>query len=227
MRDAVLEAGVHPEAVHLIPIGINLDFFPYCSGEMKRAARERLGIPLSAAVVGSFQKDGVVTAGNASQIVDGAAAVMLMSAEKAEKLGLEPLGTIEGHTFAGLPPKRMGLGPSYATSLLLDRTGVGMADIGLIEMNEAFAAVVIANEMVFADDGLSEHFLGRKAVGAIDRGLLNVNGGAVAVGHPVGSSGTRILLTLLLEMRRRSVDVGLATLCVGGGQGASVLLRRP
>lgn len=173
------------------------------------------------------RRHGTVTAGNSSQITDGGAALLVTTEKRAQKLGLEPLGTIEGHTFAGLPPKRMGLGPSYATSLLLDRTGVGMADIGLIEMNEAFAAVVIANEMVFADDGLSEHFLGRKAVGAIDRGLLNVNGGAVAVGHPVGSSGTRILLTLLLEMRRRSVDLGLATLCVGGGQGASVLLRRP
>jgi acetyl-CoA acetyltransferase family protein len=174
-----------------------------------------------------FQKrHGSVTAGNSSQITDGGAVVLVTTEKRALKLGLEPLGFIEGHTFAGLAPKRMGLGPSYSTSLLLEKTGVSMSDIGLIEMNEAFAAQIIANEMIFADDGLSEHFLGRKAMGAIDRGILNVNGGAIAMGHPVGSSGTRLIHTLLLEMKRRSVDIGLATLCVGGGQGAAVLLRR-
>ncbi len=170
---------------------------------------------------------GSVTAGNSSQITDGGAAVLVTSASMAEKIGLEPLGIIEDHTFAGLAPKRMGLGPSYSTSLLLEKTGVGISEIGLIEMNEAFAAQIIANEMVFADDGLSRHFLGRKAMGTLDREIMNVNGGAIAMGHPVGSSGTRIILTLLLEMKRRSVDLGLATLCVGGGQGAAVLLRRP
>jgi len=171
-------------------------------------------------------RHGSVTAGNSSQITDGGAAVLVTTEKRAGELGLDPLGFLEGHAFAGLAPKRMGLGPSYATSLLMERTGVGMADIGLIEMNEAFAAQIIANEMVFADDGLSGHFLGRKAVGAIDRGIMNVNGGAIAMGHPVGSSGTRLILTLLLEMKRRTVDLGLATLCVGGGQGAAVLLRR-
>jgi len=171
-------------------------------------------------------RHGSVTAGNSSQITDGAAAVLVTTERKAGKLGLEPLGSIEGHTFAGLAPKRMGLGPSYSTALLLEKSGTDMADIGLIEMNEAFAAQIIANEMVFADDGLSGHFLGRKAMGAIDRTIMNVNGGAIAMGHPVGSSGTRLILTLLLEMKRRAVDTGLATLCVGGGQGAAVLLRK-
>jgi len=172
------------------------------------------------------KRHGSVTAGNSSQITDGGAALLVTTGKRAEKLGLEPLGYIDGHTFAGLAPKRMGLGPSYSTSLLLEKTGVAMSDIGLIEMNEAFAAQIIANEMVFADDNLSEHFLGRKAMGVIDRGIMNVNGGAIAMGHPVGSTGTRLILTLLLEMKRRSVDLGLATLCVGGGQGAAVLLRR-
>ncbi len=172
-------------------------------------------------------RHGSVTAGNSSQITDGAAAVLVTTEKRAKKLGLAPLGVIENHTFAGLAPKRMGLGPSYATSLVLEKSGVAMADIGLIEMNEAFAAQIIANEMVFADDSLSESFLGRKAMGSIDREIMNVNGGAIAMGHPVGSSGTRLILTLLLEMERRSVDLGLATLCVGGGQGAAVLLRRP
>ena len=168
---------------------------------------------------------GSVTAGNSSQITDGGAAILVTTESAAERLGLEPLGYLVDHSFAGLAPKRMGLGPSYSTSLLLEKTGVDYSDIGLIEMNEAFAAQIIANELVFADDGLSEHFLGRKAIGSIDRGIMNVNGGAIAVGHPVGSSGTRLILTLLLEMRRRRVDLGLATLCVGGGQGAAVLFK--
>jgi acetyl-CoA C-acetyltransferase/acetyl-CoA acyltransferase len=172
-------------------------------------------------------RHGSVTAGNSSQISDGAAAVLVTTEKRAEKLNLTPLGVIEGHTFAGLSPKRMGLGPSYATSLVLEKSKATMADIGLIEMNEAFAAQIIANERVFAEDAHSEHFLGRKAMGAIDREIMNINGGAIAIGHPVGSSGTRLILTLLLEMERRSVDLGLATLCVGGGQGAAVLLRRP
>jgi len=168
---------------------------------------------------------GTVTAGNASQITDGAAAVIVAGEDAAARLGLEPLGYIRDYAFAGLSPKRMGLGPAYATSLVLKRSGTDFDDIGLIEMNEAFAAQVLANEAIFGMDALSEKFLGTKAMGRIDREILNVNGGAVAMGHPVGASGTRLILTLLLEMRRRSVDLGLATLCVGGGQGASVLLE--
>lgn len=169
---------------------------------------------------------GTVTAGNSSQITDGAAAVLVASEKAVSKYGLEPLGYIGEHVFAGLSPKRMGLGPSYATSLLLEKSGVDFGDIGLIEMNEAFAAQIIANERIFGEDKWSEKYLKRKAIGTIDRNLMNVNGGAIAMGHPVGSSGTRLILTLLLEMRRRSVDQGLVTLCVGGGQGAAVLLER-
>jgi acetyl-CoA C-acetyltransferase/acetyl-CoA acyltransferase len=172
------------------------------------------------------RKYGSVTAGNSSQITDGGAVVLVAGEQAVKSLGLEPLGRIVDHSFAGLAPKRMGLGPSYSTSLVLERSGTDFSDIGLIEMNEAFAAQIIANEMVFADDALSEHYLGRKAMGAIDREIMNVNGGAIAMGHPVGSSGTRLIHTLLLEMHRRSVDLGLATLCVGGGQGAAVLLER-
>lgn len=168
---------------------------------------------------------GTVTAGNASQITDGAAAVLVASEDAVARLGLKPLGFMRDYAFAGLSPKRMGLGPAYATSLVLEQSGTDFSDIGLIEMNEAFAAQVMANEAVFGMDSLSEKFLGRKAIGRIDRDILNVNGGAVAMGHPVGASGTRLVLTLLLEMRRRSVDLGLATLCIGGGQGASVLLE--
>jgi len=169
---------------------------------------------------------GTVTAGNSSQITDGAAAVLVAGEKAAGRLGLEPLGYVGGHAFAGLSPKRMGLGPSYSTSLVLERSKVDFANIGLIEMNEAFAAQIIANELVFRDDALSRQYLGRDAIGSVDRSLLNVNGGAIAMGHPVGSSGTRLVLTLLLEMQRRKVDLGLATLCVGGGQGGAMLLER-
>jgi acetyl-CoA C-acetyltransferase/acetyl-CoA acyltransferase len=170
---------------------------------------------------------GSVTAGNSSQITDGGAAVLVAGEKAVGRLGLEPLGFIGEHAFAGLAPKRMGLGPSYSTSIVLERSGKDFGEIGLIEMNEAFAAQIIANEMVFRDDSLSRKFLGREAIGAIDRSILNVNGGAISMGHPVGSSGTRLVHTLLLEMKRRKVDLGLATLCVGGGQGGAVLLEAP
>ncbi|MEN8133907.1 MAG: thiolase family protein [Thermodesulfobacteriota bacterium] len=172
------------------------------------------------------RKYGTVTAGNSSQVTDGGVALLLASEGAVAKYDLKPMGYVREHAFAGLSPKRMGLGPSYATSLVLDRAGLSLDDIGLIEMNEAFAVQIIANEMVFGSDKYSEHYLGRKAMGTIDRGIMNVNGGAIAMGHPVGSSGTRLILTLLLEMQRRSVDLGLATLCVGGGQGAALLIER-
>ncbi len=169
---------------------------------------------------------GTVTAGNSSQITDGAAAMLVMSAEKAKELGFEPLGTIRSYAFAGLDPARMGLGPAYATPIALKKAGVAFKDIKLIEINEAFAAQVIANEHVFRDRKLAQDRLGLDdAIGEIDRDILNVNGGAIALGHPVGSSGTRIVLTLLKEMQRRSLDLGLATLCVGGGQGGAMIVE--
>jgi acetyl-CoA C-acetyltransferase/acetyl-CoA acyltransferase len=120
----------------------------------------------------------------------------------------------------------MGLGPIYATSKLLERTGLKLQDIDLIEMNEAFAAQVIANERAFASKEFAEKQLGRAEVwGVLDRSKLNVNGGAIALGHPVGATGTRLAITLLQELKRRGLRRGLATLCVGGGQGAALLLE--
>ncbi len=174
-----------------------------------------------------FDEDyGSVTAGNSSQITDGAAAVLVASEAKANELSLAPLGYIKAQAFAGLSPKRMGLGPAYSTTIALKKAGLGMADIGIIEMNEAFAAQVIANEKVFASDKLSERYLNQKSLGAIDRQIMNVNGGAIAMGHPVGATGTRMILTTLLEMQRRKIDFGLTTLCIGGGQGAAIILER-
>jgi acetyl-CoA acetyltransferase family protein len=159
---------------------------------------------------------GTVTAGNSSQVTDGAAAVIVASEEFVRQRGLRPLGRVVSWGFAGLEPERMGLGPSRSTPPALKRAGVRMREIGLVEMNEAFAAQVLANLRAFETD---------PDLGPIDEEILNVNGGAIALGHPVGSSGTRLILTLLLEMRRRGVGRGLATLCVGGGQGASIVLE--
>lgn len=172
------------------------------------------------------RNNGTVTAGNSSQITDAAAGVILMSESEAKKRGLEPLGYLRDHAYAGLDPKRMGLGPVFATYKLFQQTGLGMDDIEIVEINEAFAAQVIACEKAFASKEFAKiHFGESKAVGAIDPDILNVNGGAVALGHPVGMTGTRLVLTVLHELRLRKLQRGLATLCIGGGQGAALLLE--
>ena len=170
---------------------------------------------------------GTVTVGNSCPITDGAAAILVASAEKARALGLKPAGRIKGYAFVGLDPARMGLGPTHATPVALKRAGVAFKNIGLIELNEAFAAQVIANEIAMASAKYCREKLGLEGpIGEIDRSIMNVNGGAIALGHPVGVSGTRLTLTLLREMRKRDVPLGLATLCVGGGQGAALVLER-
>lgn len=169
---------------------------------------------------------GSVTAGNASQVTDGAASVLLMLESKAKQLGLTPLGYVREYSYAALDPRRMGLGPAYAIAKILDKTEMKLDDFELIEINEAFAAQVIAVERALASKEFNERELSRNnPVGEIDRDRLNVNGGAIALGHPIGVSGTRLVLTLLKELRRRNQNVGLATLCVGGGQGEAVVLE--
>jgi acetyl-CoA acetyltransferase family protein len=173
-----------------------------------------------------FKPGGSVTAGNSCSITDGAAAVVVMSGEAARAQGRRPLGYLRAFQYAGCDPRRMGLGPVFATSKLLERTGLTLREIELIEMNEAFAAQVIANERAFASRQFAEKELSRsEPLGTIDRDRLNVNGGAIALGHPVGATGTRLVITLLKELRRRGLQRGLATLCVGGGQGAALLLE--
>jgi len=172
------------------------------------------------------RKNGTVTAGNSSQITDAAAGVVLMSESEAKKRGLEPLGYLRDYAYEGLDPKRMGLGPVFATHKLFKQTGLSMDDIEIVEINEAFAAQVIACERAFASlEFAKAHFGEDKAVGAIPPDILNVNGGAVALGHPVGMTGTRLVLTVLHELRERGLQRGLATLCIGGGQGAALLLE--
>jgi 3-oxoadipyl-CoA thiolase len=162
----------------------------------------------------AFRKDGSVTAGNASGLNDGAAAVLLTSAEKAQELGLRPMARIISSAAAGVPPRVMGLGPIYATRKALNRANLTIEDIRLVELNEAFAVQSLA---VMKELGISQE-------------ITNVNGGAIALGHPLGCSGARILTTLLHEMRRRSKDenhpyYGLATLCVGVGQGEATIVE--
>jgi len=173
------------------------------------------------------RKFGTVTVGNSCPVTDGAAMLLLASEEKATELGLPVLGRIRSWAFAGLDPGRMGLGPVYAVPKALDAAGITLDDVGLIELNEAFAAQVLANARAFESTAFARDHLGRdRAVGALDMDTLNVNGGAIALGHPVGATGSRLVLTLLMEMARRNVRYGLATLCVGGGQGAALVLER-
>lgn len=157
----------------------------------------------------AFKKDGSVTAGNASGINDGAAAFVLMSREKAESLGVKPLVVIRGNASAGVDPSIMGIGPVQAVKKALEKTGLGLSDINLIEANEAFAAQSLAvdRELQFNKD------------------ILNVNGGAIALGHPIGASGARILVSLIHELKRRGDRYGLATLCIGGGQGVATIIE--
>jgi len=170
---------------------------------------------------------GTVTAGNSSQITDGAAALVLASESKARELGLPVMGRIRSWGFAGCDPARMGLGPVVATPIALKRAGgLGLDRIELVEINEAFSAQVLACFRAFSSRRFCERHLGRGPIGRIDPESVNVNGGAIALGHPVGATGGRLVLTLLHEMRRRNVSLGLATLCVGGGQGGAMILER-
>ena len=158
----------------------------------------------------AFKKDGMVTAGNSSGLNDGGAAVVVMSRTKAEELGLKPLATIRSYASAGVDPRIMGMGPVPSSRRALKKAGLSVADLDLVEANEAFAAqsVAVGKELGF------------------DRAKLNVNGGAIALGHPIGASGTRVLVTLLYEMQRRNAHYGLTTLCIGGGQGVAMIIER-
>lgn len=173
------------------------------------------------------RKNGTVTVGNACPITDGSCMLLLMRADKAKSLGYRPLGRIRSFAFAGLEPERMGLGPAYASPKALDGAGLTMRDIGLVELNEAFAAQVIAVQKMFVSAKFAQEKLGRtSAIGEIRDEILNVNGGAIALGHPVGTTGSRLVLTLLKEMAERNVQFGLATLCIGGGQGGALIVEK-
>ena len=182
------------------PIIVDTDEYPKPNSTMEGLAKLRP----------AFKKDGVVTAANSSGINDGAAALCLMSKEKAEELGLTPLVTITSYASAGVDPLIMGTGPIPATEKALKKAGLTVHDLDLIEANEAFAAQSLS---VMESLGL-------------DSEKVNVNGGAIALGHPIGASGARILVTLIHEMLKRESRYGLATLCIGGGQGISMIVKR-
>ncbi len=175
-----------------------------------------------------FEKgSGTVTAGNSSQITDGAVALLVMSESRANELGFEPLGALTGYAYAALDPARMGLGPVHAIARAEEQTKLGVGDADLVEINEAFAGQVLACLDKARSDDYAREVLGRdRAVGEIPEEILNVNGGAIALGHPVGATGSRLALTSLLELRRRDAKRALVTLCVGGGQGGALWLER-
>ncbi|MCG1039152.1 MULTISPECIES: acetyl-CoA C-acetyltransferase [Burkholderiaceae] len=194
----------------IVPIDI-----PQKKGEPVRFATDefvRHGVSAEslAGLKPAFSKEGTVTAANASGINDGAAALVVMSAKKAEALGLKPLARIKAYASAGVDPEVMGMGPVPASRRCLERAGWSVADLDLMEINEAFAAQALA---VHQEMGW-------------DVSKVNVNGGAIAIGHPIGASGARILVTLLHEMRRRDVKRGLASLCIGGGMGVALAVER-
>jgi acetyl-CoA acyltransferase len=170
---------------------------------------------------------GTVTVGNSCQVTDGAVALLLMTDERARSLGLPRAGRIRGYAFAGCDPARMGLGPVYSTQRALHAAGMRLSELELFEINEAFAAQVLACLKCFESppaDCVGTD--GASLLGPIDENRLNVNGGAIALGHPVGASGARLVLTLLNELARRKATLGLATMCVGGGQGGAAVIER-
>ncbi len=189
----------------IVPIAVNGDTYATDQGIRPDTTLEKLS-----ELKPAFKEDGKITAGNSSQISDGAAAVLLMSREKADALGLEPRARIFDQTTVGVDPVIMLTGPIPATQKLLDRNGMSIGDIDLIEINEAFASVLAAWRREHDPD--------------MDR--VNVNGGAIALGHPLGSTGARLITTLLHEMERSDEEMGMVTMCCGGGLGTGTLIQR-
>ncbi|MBZ0165465.1 MAG: thiolase family protein, partial [Candidatus Omnitrophica bacterium] len=169
---------------------------------------------------------GSVTAGNASQITDGACSLLVGTEEKARELGKDPLGYIKAYAFAGVEPHRMGIGPAHAIPRALKKAGMKMADIQAFEINEAFAVQVLACLKLLSSSDFARKFGYEGFTGDINQDVLNVNGGAIALGHPVGTTGSRLILTMLKHMRRHDLNTGMVSLCIGGGQGAAVILER-
>ena len=207
------------------------EIFPFYTTD--QAIDEDKGVKASVSIKrlnkmsGYFDKKyGSVTIANSCPINDGSALLLLMSEEKMKEMGLKPLASIKSSASIGLEPERMGLGPVYASSLALKKSGLDLKDIGLIEINEAFSAQILACLKAFQSKSFANKKLNRsQALGEIDPDKLNVNGGAIAIGHPISASGARLILTLAKEMKRRQTQYGLASLCVGGGQGGAVILE--
>ncbi|MBN1688245.1 MAG: thiolase family protein [Candidatus Omnitrophica bacterium] len=173
------------------------------------------------------RKSGTVTAGNSSQITDGACVLLVMDEDKAKSMGYEILGTVREYAYTGLDPSRMGLGPVFAIEKVLRLASLKLQDMEIVEINEAFAVQVLACLEAISSAVFAKKYLpGSGPLGKINTDILNVNGGGIALGHPVGTSGARLILTCLKEMKRRSLHRGLVSLCVGGGQGGAIILER-
>ena len=172
------------------------------------------------------RRNGDVTVGNSCQVTDGAAMLLCTSQQRAKSLGLEPIAIVRGHSTVGLSPRTMGLGPVHATPPALERAGIGFDDLDRIELNEAFAAQVLGCQRAFAAADYCRTELGLDGpIGELDPAILNVHGGAIALGHPIAATGARLVLTLAQQLRREGLRHGLATLCIGGGQGQAVVLE--
>ena len=204
---AAIEAGKFKDEIVPVEVKKKKETIVFDTDEGPRPGTTAEGI---ARLRPAFKKDGMVTAGNASSINDGAAAIVVMSEEKAKVLGVTPMATWVAGALGGVVPYIMGVGPVAATKKVMEKTGLTVADMDLIEANEAFAAqsLAVAHDLEF------------------DMSKVNVNGGAIALGHPVGASGCRILVTLLHEMAKRDAKKGLATLCIGGGMGCATIVER-
>ena len=206
----------------VFPFFTGSQFVDKDSGPRKAISKERL----SKMKPYFDKKYGTVTIANSCPVNDGSSLILIMSEDQMKALGLKPLASIRSVCFTGLEPQRMGLGPVYASAAALKRAGLNLKDMGLIEINEAFAAQVLSCLKAFSSKTFCEEKLGlNTALGEIDPEKLNVNGGSIAIGHPVSATGTRLILTLAREMKRRKVPFGLATLCIGGGQGGAVILE--
>ena len=205
--EAAQNAGKFADEIVPVMIPVKKDTVPFDKDEFPRAGVTAEGL---AKLRPAFKKDGTVTAANASGINDGAAAIIVMSAEKAKELGVKPMAKIVATASAGCEPSVMGIGPVHSTKKALQKTGLSLEDIDLIEANEAFAAQSLAVQKLLGWDPAK----------------VNVNGGAIALGHPIGASGCRILVTLLYEMQRSGKKLGLATLCVGGGMGVTTIVEK-
>jgi acetyl-CoA C-acetyltransferase/acetyl-CoA acyltransferase len=213
------------EIVPHLPLGAKLGSHAVVSDD---GIRDQQTVEQLAKLKPYFEKpDGRVTVGNSCGITDGACALLVTSEARAKKLGIAPLARIVSFAYAGLDPARMGLGPVFASAIALERVELALADMGTIEINEAFAAQVLACKKAFESDAFAKEHLGReRALGTLDLARTNVNGGAIALGHPVGATGARLLLAAAHELAVGPHRYALATLCIGGGQGGAVVLER-
>jgi len=223
----------HQKAVRAIQEGIlarEIVSVPLDSGsimEKDNGPRENQTLGALSKLKPYFDREqGTVTVGNASPLTDGACALLVMEEKTAREQGYVPLGYVREYAYAALDPEHMGLGPVHASAALLSKSGASMKDFEIIELNEAFAAQVLACEKAFISKEYANKFLGLgHSLGELNMDVLNVNGGAIALGHPVGMSGARLVLHALMEMKRTDRQTGLAALCVGGGQGAAFFLE--